>query len=61
MVDRENSSGNYKTLIRTIWAIKNPEMVKFIPEGFKHKHMCKNAIKKLLFAIMYVSDQYKTQ
>ena len=34
---------------------------KFIPHHFKAKNMCKNAVKKLLFAIMYVPDWYKTQ
>ena len=36
-------------------------MLKFGPDQFKTKEMCKHAAKKLPFLIRYVPDQYKTQ
>ena len=53
MIESENSPDKYKTWkisIRQI--IKNPEMVKFVPDHFKTKKVCKNVIKKLSFVIM---------
>ena len=48
----ENSPDNYKTSeISTEEITKNPEMLK----------MCKNAVNKLPFAIMYVLDRYENQ
>ena len=41
--------------------MKNPEMLKFIPDRLKTKKMCKHAVKKLHFAIRYVGDHYKIQ
>ena len=29
--------------------MRNPEMLKFVPDHFKTKIMCKNAVKKLPF------------
>ena len=41
--------------------MKNPEMLKFIPDHFKTKKMCKHTVKKLTSLTKYVSDQYKIQ
>ena len=36
-------------------------MLKFVADHLKTEKTCKHVIKKLLFVIGYVSDQYKTQ
>ena len=36
-------------------------MLRFIPDYFEIKRMCKNAIKKLQFIIKHFSDWYMTQ
>ena len=41
--------------------IKNPEMLRFVPDHLKSKRMCKNALKKLQFVIRYVPHRYNTQ
>ena len=41
--------------------IKNPEMLKFVPNHLKNKKKCKQVVKKLPDLLRYVSDQYKTQ
>ena len=41
--------------------IKNPEMLKFVPDHLKTKKICKCTVKKLLFVIIYVPDRYKTE
>ena len=41
--------------------LKNPEMLKFVPDHLKTKKICKHAIKKLHYLLRYVPDQYKTQ
>ena len=52
----------YKSLnISTITVMKNPEMLKFVPNHLKTKKMCKHAVKKLPYLLRYVPDQYKTQ
>ena len=62
MFDSENSTDNCKTLKISIGTIiKNPEMLKFVPDQLETKKTCKNAIKKLLFVTRHVSDRYKTQ
>ena len=62
MVDRECSMDIYKFVKTSIGTVmKNPEMLKFIPEHLKTKKLCKHAFKKLSFLIRYVLDQYKTQ
>ena len=62
MVDSECSTDNYKTLKISIGeTIKNPEMLKFIPDHLKTKNMYKHAIQNLPFVIRYVPDQYETQ
>ena len=40
--------------------IKNSEILKFIPDHLKTKKMCKHAVNKLPFVIIYVPDLYKT-
>ena len=53
MVDSDNSPDNYKTLKISIGSIiKNPKMLKFVPDYLKVKKTCKNAVKRLLFLIM---------
>ena len=41
--------------------IKNPEIIKFLPDHVKTKKMCQHAVKKLHYLLRYVPDQYKTQ
>ena len=36
--------------------MKNPEMLKFIPDHLKTKKMCKHSVKKLPFGIQYVPN-----
>ena len=57
IVYSEYSPHSHKSLKMHIEAImKNPEMLRFVPDHLKTKKMCKNAAKKLLFVITYVSD-----
>ena len=45
MVNNKKGPDNYKTLKNKYWAnIKNPEMLKFIPDHLDTKKMCKNAV-----------------
>ena len=37
------------------------EMLKLLSELLKSKKMCKNAVKRLTFVIIYDLDRYKTQ
>ena len=47
----------YKSLnISTVTIIKNPEMLKFVPDHLKTKSMCKHAVKKLPYVLRYVPD-----
>ena len=41
--------------------MKNPEMLKFVPDHLKTKQMCNYAVKKLPLVMRYVLDQCKTQ
>ena len=41
--------------------MKNPEMLKFVPDYLKTNKMCKHAVKKLPCLLRYVLDQYNTQ
>ena len=36
-------------------------MLKFVPDLHETKKMRKHAVKKLLYVLRYVPDQYKTQ
>ena len=61
MVDIKYSPDNYMSLKISIGAImRNPEMLRFVPDYLKSKKMFKNDVKKLTFVIKYVPDQYKT-
>ena len=52
----------YRSLnISIVTVIKNPEMLKFIPDHLKTKTVCKHAVKKLRYLLKYIPDQYKTQ
>ena len=42
-----NSIEIYKSLNISIGIIKNPEIIKFLPDHSKTKKMCKYAVKKL--------------
>ena len=41
--------------------MKNPEMLKFVPDYLKTNKMCNHAVKKLPCLLRYVLDQYNTQ
>ena len=41
--------------------MKNPEMLKFVPDHLKTKKMCKHTVKKLHYLLRYVPNQYQTQ
>ena len=62
MVDSmDDSMDIYKSLnINIGTAVKNPEILKFLPDHLKTKKMCKDAVKKLPYLLRYVPDQYKT-
>ena len=62
MIDSEYSPDNYKCWKISIGAIiKYPQMLRFALDQLTTKMMCKHAVKKLLFVIIYVSDRYKTE
>ena len=62
MVDSANSPDNYSTLKISITAIiTSSEVLEIVSDHLKTKKMCKNAVKKSKFVIMYVFDQYKRQ
>ena len=55
--DSKNNPNSYKALKTSIGTIiKNPEMVRFVPDHLKTKKICKTAAKKLPFAIKYIPD-----
>ena len=55
-------TGIYKSLKINIGTVmRNPEMLKFVPDHLKTKRMCKHAVRKLPYLLRYVRDQYKTQ
>ena len=41
--------------------IKNPEIIRFVPDHLKTKKIIKHTVTKLPFVIRYVSDLSKTQ
>ena len=52
----------YKSLSNSIGTVmKNPEMLKFVPDHLKTKRICKHAVKKLPYLLRYVPHWYKTQ
>ena len=60
MFESEYITDNYKIFnkINLGAIIKNPKMVRFVPDHLKNKKMYKNAVKKLLFLIRYVPGEY---
>ena len=49
MVNSKYSMGIYKSVkISNGTDIKNPEMLKFVPDHHKNKKMCNHAVKKFL-------------
>ena len=56
MIDSDYSTDIYKSVKISIGTV----MVKVVPDHLKTKKMYKHAVKKLLFVIRYVPDQYKT-
>ena len=45
----------YKSLnISIVTVIKNPEMLKFVPDHLKTKSMCKHAVKKLPYVLRLI-------
>ena len=40
--------------------MKNPGILKFVPDHLKTKKMCKHTVKKLPHLLRYVADWYKT-
>ena len=62
MLGSEYGPDNYETLKISFRAIiKNPEVLRFVPNHRNTKSMCKNTVKKLPFGIMYFPDLYKAQ
>ena len=62
MVDSEYSMGIYKPVkISIATVMKNPEILKCVPDYVKTKKMCKHPVEKLPFLKRYVADQCKTQ
>ena len=59
MVDSISTHMSLSISIGTV--MRNPEMLKFVPDHLKTKQMCNYAVQKLPFVIRYVSDQYKTK
>ena len=56
MVDSEYSiCKSAKQSIGTV--MKNPEMLKFVPDHLKTKKVCKHAVIKLPYLLRYVLDQ----
>ena len=42
--------------------MKNPEILKFVPDHLKtKKKKCEHGVKKLTYLLIYVPDQYITQ
>ena len=62
MVDSEYHTDNNKSLEISITAtIKDPAMLRFVPDHHSTKRMCKQAVKNLLFVIRYAPERLKTQ
>ena len=52
----------YKSLNISIETVmKNPKMLKFVPDHLNTKKLCKHTVKKLPYLLRYVPDQYKNQ
>ena len=59
MIDIMNVYKSLNIIIVTV--MKNPEMLKFVPDHLKTKRMCKHAVKQLRYLLRYFPDQYKIQ
>ena len=60
-VNSEYSMDIYKSVKTSIGTVmRNPEMLKLVPDHFKKKIMCEHVVKILPFLKRYVPDQYKT-
>ena len=61
MIDSENSIGTYKTVKINIGTVmRNPKMLRLVPDYPKTKKMYKYTVKKLPYLLAYVPEQYKT-
>ena len=57
MVDNEYNMDIYKSVKISIGVvIRNPNMLKFVPDHLKTKKICKHAVKKLPFINMFLID-----
>ena len=55
MIDREYNTDNSTSIEISIGAIiKNPKMLRIVPDHLKAKKMYKNAIRNVPFVIRYV-------
>ena len=62
MVDSVYIAGDYKSSkISTATIIKNPEMLRLVPDHLKTKNMSKYGVKKQTVVIKYVPDLYESQ
>ena len=59
MVDSMGISKSLNINIETV--MKNPEILKFVPDQLKTKIMWKHEVKNLPDLLRYVPDQYKMQ
>ena len=59
MVDGMDTCNSLKINIGTV--MKNPEMLKLMPDHLKTKQMCNYAVKKLPYLLGYVPNQCKTK
>ena len=41
--------------------MKNPEILKFVPDYLRTKKISKHVVTNSLYLLRYVADQYKTQ
>ena len=41
--------------------MKNPEILKFVPDYLRTKKICKRVVTNSLYLLRYVADQCKTQ
>ena len=57
--DSEYSTNIFKSLNIVGTVMRNPKMLKLIPDHFKTKKMCKHGVKKIHFVIRYAPDKYK--
>ena len=61
MIDSEYSIGTYKTVKINIGTVmRNPKMLKLVPDHPKTKKLYKHTVKKLPYLLAYVPEQYKT-